>query len=164
VDGRKVVGQVWSREEIYEGAAVDEAPDLVIELALRDGHSYTLLPSGRAEPGQTWRILSPAEHMGGKGLGMNGSHRQFGLLLLWGPGVRAGVEIAAGMPDIAPTLLHLMGEQVPEHMDGSVLSAALSGSDPVRRIPWSGSTSGPQPTGRDEADAIRRRLERLGYL
>lgn len=164
VDGQKVVDRVYTAAELYDGDALDEAPDLVLELALRDGHSYTLLPSGRAAPGQTWRKLRPEEHAGGKGLGMNGSHRQHGVLLLWGRGVQAGAEVAANMPDIAPTLLHLMGEAVPEHMDGQVLYAALVGDQPESREPWQGQHAGPRRTEQDEAAAIRKRLERLGYL
>ena len=133
VDGQRVVEAVHRREDLYEGGALSLAPDLVLTLALRDDYSYTLLPSARARPGQTWRVLEPHEHVGGKGLGMNGTHRQHGLLLLHGAGVRPGVEVAAGMPDIAPTLLHLMGEAVPAHMDGQVPGTPWSaGSHPQR--------------------------------
>jgi len=68
------------------------------------------------------------------------------------------------MADIAPTLLHLMGHPVPEQMDGTVLMDALkSESQPTRS---DGISEGRTPTSAspDEAQAIRARLERLGYL
>ena len=95
---------------------------------------------------------------------MNGSHRQHGLMSLWGKGVRAGVSVEAGLQDLAPTLLHLMGEAIPQHMDGRVLSEALLGGGEGTRAPWSGGEVVERPTHRDEEAAIRERLERLGYL
>jgi predicted AlkP superfamily phosphohydrolase/phosphomutase len=166
VDGQAVVEAVHTREALYEGPCVSDSPELILELSLRDGYTYTMLPSIRAEAGQTWRTLDPSEYPGGKGLGMNGTHRQHGLLALWGRGVQAGAEVSAGMPDIAPTLLHLMGEAVPGHMDGSVLQAALSsGQTPVRHsAPEASPRAAPTSATSEEAEAIRRRLERLGYL
>lgn len=164
VEGQRVVTAVHRREDLYEGPATGLSPDLVLDLALRDGYSYTLLPSGRAAPGQSFRRLSPDEHVGGKGLGMNGSHRQHGLLLLSGAGVKAGAEVAAGMPDIAPTLLHLMGEAIPAHMDGRVIGEALTDAAPIRSAPAAAAPTPATPASGAEADAIRRRLEKLGYL
>lgn len=164
VDGHRVVQDVFTRESLYQGDCVSDSPELIIELNLRDNYSYTLLPSARVAPGTTWRTFSPDEYAGGKGLGMNGTHRQHGVLALWGSGVKAGVNIEAGMPDIAPTLLHLMGEGIPAHMDGRVLTEAMvdaqspveTEAQPLNRQPSSATT--------DEAEALRKRLERLGYL
>ena len=165
VDGHRPVAAVHAREDIYDGPAVELSPDLVLELALRDGYSYTLLPSARAPRGQTWRRLEAHEHVGGKGLGMNGSHRSHGLMVLWGQGVAAGGEGEAHLADLAPTLLHLMGETIPEHMDGRVLAELLDSSvGPPRRSAWSGGTVEERPTARSEERAIRDRLARLGYL
>ena len=133
VDGHQVVKSVSTREELYSGPCVGDSPDVIIELNLRDDYSYTLLPSLRVPTGTTWRKLEPAEYVGGKGLGMNGTHRQYGLLSLWGSGVSAGVHVAAGMPDIAPTILHLMGEAIPDHMDGCVISEAIVEGSPRER-------------------------------
>lgn len=164
VDGHKVVETVHRGEELFSGPAAHLGPDLVLTLALRDNYTYTLLPSARAAAGQTWRVFAEHEHVGGKGLGMNGTHRQHGVLLLQGAGVREGVKVAAGMPDIAPTLLHLMGEAVPEHMDGRVLHDALSVRRPVRRSAGHVPDASASSASSGEAAAIRQRLERLGYL
>ena len=160
VDGQRVVTAVHRREALYEGPFVGRSPDLVLDLALRDGYSYTLLPSGRAAPGQTFRRLRPEEHMGGKGLGMNGSHRQHGLLLLHGVGVPAG-RCAAGMADIAPSLLALLGEDVPAHMDGVVIPEL---GRKVGRSRSEQATGARHVASAAERGALRDRLERLGYL
>lgn len=101
-----------------------------------------------------------------------GTHRMNGIFFLHGPGVKrgAGVE-GAGLIDIAPTVLGLMGVPIPTNMDGHVLSTALSGEltqdlkisfvDPEQPI----ST---EPSGsvldEEEEKIIRERLEALGYF
>jgi hypothetical protein len=56
-----------------------------------------------------------------------GMHDQAGVLILAGPGVRAGADVGeCSTLDIAPTLLHLMGLPVPPHMTGRVLTEALA--------------------------------------
>jgi predicted AlkP superfamily phosphohydrolase/phosphomutase len=162
IEGRRVVSQVWRREAIAHGPAVEDAPDLILDLALVDGYSPTLLPSVRAAPGQTWRRLDPAEHMGGKGLGMNGAHRPEGVWILSGRGVRA-VEGPADIVDLAPTLLHLLGEPVPAHVDGRVLSEALLDAGIPTITPVDPVASAPRRLTPREAAAVARRLEALGY-
>ena len=164
VDGHRVVERVSTREELYTGSCVSDSPDLILDLHLRDGYSYTLLPSLRVPEGTTWRQLEPHEYVGGKGLGMNGTHRQYGVLSLWGRGVVAGADVSAGMSDIAPTLLHLMGEAIPEHMDGRVILEAIATAEVPARTDAPLTPRQPASATDAEAQAIRERLERLGYL
>jgi hypothetical protein len=57
----------------------------------------------------------------------SGTHDPRGTLLLYGRGVRPGVQIAqCNNLDIAPTLLTLLGLPVPEEMTGRVLQEALA--------------------------------------
>jgi predicted AlkP superfamily phosphohydrolase/phosphomutase len=186
-DGQPVVAAAWTRREAYggRGDAVPGAPDLVLDLALQDGASATLLPSARAPAGTTARRFTAAEYVGGKGLGMNGAHRPHGVLILHGPGVRDGVVLPADdgpppgaragtedpargpeMCDVAPTLLHLLGQEIPAHMEGRVLAGAVRDAPAPRRAP----SAPPAPPPRegamspDDADGIRARLAALGYL
>ena len=76
------ISDVWHRDDLFEGHHVHRSPELILELNLEHGYTYTLLPSIRVEKGTTWRTLESSEWQGGKGLGMNGSHRQYGVLLL----------------------------------------------------------------------------------
>ena len=53
-------------------------------------------------------------------------HREFGMIALHGPGIRAGQTIyGANLLDVTPTILHLFGLPVGQDMDGKVLSAAF---------------------------------------
>jgi arylsulfatase A-like enzyme len=94
---------------------------------------------------------------------MNGAHRQHGVLVLNGPMFRAG-EVDAAVWDIAPTLLHALGEAIPGHMEGSVLPVFHT-MDAPRRAPDSAVVSTLDPSIRPGDDeAMRRRLAKLGYL
>ena len=76
-----------------------------------------------------------------------------------GPGAR--------VLDIAPTVLHLLGESVPETMEGRVLEDLLDSafleSHPVTRGGRQGEAELALDDERDD-DEIRRRLEDLGYM
>ncbi len=73
-----------------------------------------------------------------------GYHDKPGVLILAGPGVRAGVKIGeCSTLDLAPTMLTLLGLTVPESMKGRVLEEALEG--PVAKA--AGRTAREQPVG-----------------
>jgi hypothetical protein len=50
-------------------------------------------------------------------------------LVAWGKGIRQGVisETPCGIVDVAPTVLHLLGIEIPRDMDGRVLNEILEG-------------------------------------
>jgi hypothetical protein len=119
--------------------------------------------------GTTFRKMKGDELVGGKGRGMNGSHRQHGVLVVNGQGVRRGVEVEASMQDCIPTLLALMGEAIPDWCDGSVIMSALDGVSPrytEQGCEWFGKQGSSGDPHRDLSDdvEIRRRLRSLGYL
>jgi hypothetical protein len=104
--------------------------------------------------------------------GISGGHRMNGIFVAHDEAVRSGAATAnAHITDVAPTLLHLLGQPVPEDMDGRVLTEILTdefkGSNPVRIAHCSserdGSRGGTDLTG-DESSEIRDRLRELGYL
>ena len=70
VNGQNPISDVWHRDDLFEGHHVHRSPELVLELNLEHGYTYTLLPSIRVDKGTTWRILESSEWQGGKGLGM----------------------------------------------------------------------------------------------
>ena len=159
-----MVKAVLAREEVYEGDAVDWAPDLILELHEVEGYSYTLLPSARVPAGCTWRRLEAEEHAGGKGQGMNGSHRQHGLLVLWGEGVKAGVEVPADMADCLPTLFTLMGHPLPDWWEGRVLRDALKSPKILWKEEARPAASSVHSLDSVAAAEVAARLESLGYL
>ena len=80
--GGPVVARARRREEVYAGPCVARAPDVVVELALDAGYGLSLV----ATPWQTpdtgsLRTLEPHELGGGRGRGMNGTHRPDGIWL-----------------------------------------------------------------------------------
>jgi predicted AlkP superfamily phosphohydrolase/phosphomutase len=147
------VAQAWPRAEIYSGPMVDHAPDIVLELALENGYSHTPL---RARGGPPFRRLQPSEYLGGKERGMNGTHRDPGVVLLSQPADLAG----AGLQDIAPTVLAAMGVPAPP-MEGRSLLGASPESDAA---PQYTSQRSPPPTRPRRRPSIEERLRALGYF
>ncbi len=156
--GRKLIGQVLRREDIYSGPFVDRAPDLILRPQEPSDIFFGLADFGHRETVSTVYRYS-------------GMHRDYGMLIMRGPGVRPGGEISgAAIQDIAPTVLHTLGLPVPEDMDGRVLEAAFEGgyldAFPVRVGAASLPGEVAAETGYDAAGEreIMERLEGLGYL
>jgi hypothetical protein len=126
------------------------APDTVLVVVSDHGHSPTIFHS------------------------MDTQHRHGppGILLLHGGPVRAGrLPARAGVLDVYPTLLYLLGIPVPADADGEVLAAALDPAfvarhPPTRVSSWDGL---PRPRSAAPPDPERRRQEleklySLGYI
>lgn len=164
VDGFHPVRQVLTRDRVWRGPLVDRGPDLLLDLQVPDGYSLTVLPSERVAPTVTWRRLAPGEHLGGKGRGMNGTHRDLGVLLLWGGGTRPGPVVDARLEDVVPTLLHLVGQAIPTHVEGRILLEACASAGPA----WYAAVVPPTERFRrlsgHQARDLARRLQLLGYL
>jgi predicted AlkP superfamily phosphohydrolase/phosphomutase len=110
--GQLVRGQVFLREDIYHGKYEDEMPDLVY-LTLEQGY---ISEQPMALPFVSNRVIIDDPKI-------SGTHRQDGMLVAKGPWFRKGARIeGATLLDLAPTILHMMGSQVPSDMDGRVLA------------------------------------------
>ncbi len=137
------------REEVYRGERLPEAPDLVVSGA--DGVMV--------RHGWNRRIY---EGLNSCGMEHAGDHRPFGMFALDAPGAAPGRrDMPPRIEDIAPTILEILGIPIPEGLDGTSLlggkpSAPASG-------PSSGSGGGSAYTPEEE-EAVKRRLEDLGYL
>jgi len=168
--GAPVIAHAWRREELYHGAALSDAPDIVLEPALDRGYACTVLTSA-GRPGEPLRRLAPAERPGAKGGSMNGSHRPDGVLILTGAGIRPGASIRdARLVDVTPTLLALLGMRPPDYADGRVWAEALEctggdgspmgGTEPPPDAQWAGAS----PYSARDALIVDRRLRELGYM
>ena len=165
---KAIIRRAWKREELYSGAYIDRAPDIILELALDEGYSYTCL-SSQGHPGPAMIRLSQSDYLGSKGKSMNGSHRPNGILILAGPDITPGTEIQdPNLADIAPTILALLGIPNPVRMDGRVLKEALRlDLDPVAGQAPNGSRPD-RPSSynysEEEQAILENRLRNLGYL
>jgi arylsulfatase A-like enzyme len=94
-----------------------------------------------------------------------------GIFLAYGPDIRPGIEVeGAQITDLAPTILHLMGEPVPVHMDGRVLTEILPETfRPVEFGEYDGRQATPEHAGDElltdeERQILTERLRDLGYV
>ena len=100
-------------------------------------------------------------------------HRQQGIFVLHGPGIRADETIeGATLLDIAPTVLTLLGLPVGEDMEGKPLVSAFEQPPEIERIPsWENvaDEDGRLPAQLEEQNpeaeqAVLRQLVELGYI
>jgi predicted AlkP superfamily phosphohydrolase/phosphomutase len=162
--GRRLIGQVLRREDLYTGPHVDRAPDLILRPQDPSDIFFGLADFGHRNTVDTVYRYA-------------GMHRDYGMLIMNGPGIRPGYEIRdAIIHDVAPTVLHTMGLPVPFDMDGKVLEGAFTDDYrqlfPVRFGQKPGTDAAghgePAPTVADYTEEgereILERLQGLGYL
>jgi predicted AlkP superfamily phosphohydrolase/phosphomutase len=141
-DGEPVVARARRREEVYAGPCVERAPDVVLELALEAGYGLSLVPTPRGASAPALRWLDDPELAGGRGRGMNGTHRPEGIWLEHGteaPAFPGGGDLV----DASAPILRALGLE-----PGSPGATAT----PARAY-----------TPAEEA-LVAERLRRLGYL
>lgn len=106
-DGAPVVRRALRREDVYDGPFVERAPDVLVELAPDRGYGLSLVPTRWDEPGGSVTELDEQELAGGRGRGMNGTHRPDGILIAADP--FAPDTLPGRLSDVAPWLLAEMG-------------------------------------------------------
>lgn len=164
VTGERPIRRVWRREELYSGRYLERLPDLIVEADYPD----MFKPHGAYHGRAAVRNLSASEM---RQRAITGCHRMNGVLIAWGPDVQPGSAIAdPALIDIAPTVLHLLGQPVPKEMDGRVLAETLRSDvlGPVQTTTLAElGFDGPGAEvgfSDDEAEYVRERLAGLGYL
>lgn len=147
--------RVVRSEEVYSGPREKAAPDIM--LIPKD---YGIMVNHPVKVGQLFSHPEP-----------KGMHREDGIFLAIGPGVKEGVILEqARVEDITPTVLNYFGIPIPEYMEGQVLPlfAAAEATEPAETreampiqmpdIPYENSYSP------EEKTEIEERLKALGYL
>ncbi|MFH0983213.1 MAG: alkaline phosphatase family protein [Planctomycetota bacterium] len=170
--GEKVVTHVQHRDEIYDGPNGKRSPDLIVRTAYPGNYAYQGKSSRQGSPTaaiEQLRIDAPGsmKFYAAK----SGTHRDYGILLAQGPTMVPGRRvIGARLMDVVPTILYLLGEPIPQDMDGVVLRDALRPEFVASRPVVSGEADTQQagseaPTYSEEDEAIiSQRLQDLGYL
>jgi predicted AlkP superfamily phosphohydrolase/phosphomutase len=152
--GRPIVSKIILGEDAYHGPFARKGPDLHLVL---DDYNMIACPLFATEG----KVITLQIR------GDSGCHRSEGIFLAQGPGIRQGVQLPANnIRDLAPTIMHFLGEPVPRIMDGRVLVEMFDQpqqprfddhEEPAMSTPE-------QDYSRDEAAQIEDRLRGLGYL
>ena len=149
-NGQPVFNKVWRKEELYHGAYLRYAPDIILE-----PNVFVSFLLRSVEPFEDTAV---------------NYHSRDGIFLAWGPDVNRGTVVNdAEIVDLTPTILHLMDLPVPEDVDGNMLREIFKPGSapydrPIRFRQGTGlktSTSGQQPD--EDERAVRDRLRALGY-
>jgi predicted AlkP superfamily phosphohydrolase/phosphomutase len=154
--GRKLVGRVLRREEIYHGPHLEQAPDLI--LIPQDPRDIFF---GLADFGSN-RVVDTVYRY-------SGMHRDDGMLMAMGPQVESGSACrGAAIQDVMPTVLHAMGVPIPDDVDGRPLLELFRPAYRDRAPQYvSGKGNGDRPRvvyDAGEEKEIAERLRGLGYL
>jgi len=153
--GKSMVDRIIPREEAAHGPYADQGADLHLIL---DGYKTIAFPLFATEG----RVLTPQIR------GDSGCHRLHGIFIGQGEAFEQGTSINdARIIDLAPTILHILGQPVPEDMDGRVLTDALSIELRGKSAEVSAATTTSQAQvdfTADEQAEVEERLRALGYL
>jgi predicted AlkP superfamily phosphohydrolase/phosphomutase len=156
--GKEIVTKVVRKEEEYSGPMINRAPDIIV--------FYD--PDYSGGPNPSGPVVTDVERY--KLQTWSGQHRMNGTLIMWGSGVRRGLELeSADITDLAPTIMYLLGLPVPSHMDGKVLAQALEPSllesQPITVEEAVNGEVGEKPYMDDEEEKqIREALRGFGYI
>ena len=154
--GDQLVEAVYRTDEIYDGWALDQAPDLVIETS----PIYTM------KGGWSESLVKPSSQYG---IDRSGDHREEGILVASGPDFRDGTIEGASVLDVAPTLLYLHDCPIPRSVDGEVLTSlfteeatatrSVEATDAYGRV-----EAGAERWSHEEEQELEDRLSDMGYL
>jgi len=137
-NGNKLETRVFKRTDILSGPYSRYGPDLFIDFDECRWNISELMGYGKGKL-HSYDTLLGAD---------DGGHGQYGFYALAGAGVPKLGEINAHLLDIAPTVLTLMGQSVPDDMEGRIL---------VKHEPE-------KVYSEEDEDEVKKRLAALGYL
>lgn len=149
VDGKAITKEIYRREDLYSGDQVDKAPDLIFD----------------QRPG-----VHTSEAMGGDEVyseptNWRGENVPDGMALFHGDDIEAGDFGRIKITDIAPTILHWMGHEIPTDMDGEpVMEVFAKGSEPAEREVEMRRPLAEQGSRGQLDEDVEDRLADIGYL
>jgi len=118
-DGNNIVKEAFKREESFHGPYITRAYD--IQFLLNDGYCYS---SSLKEK----YLLTPEE----LGNIRTGDHRPEGIFFAVGPDIKKDYTISqTNLWDICPTILHILGVQIPSYIDGKVKTEIFDQQSPL---------------------------------
>lgn len=142
--GEPAFERVAPREEFYDGPYTEDACDILF------------VPAGMNHVIETklyGKEFVPIDRY---------DHEPTGVFIASGPDIEPTATVSElSLTDIAPLVLFLLDQPVPERMTGKVPEQLADGS--VTRVAYDGLSIGTENTHRDDS-AVTERLEDLGYL
>jgi len=153
--GERIIGEIYRCEEIYHGKYLREAPDI------------SFLPRD-----MSYKALGTLAFMSSEFIrdsyGLSGDRRMKGILICSGRGIKRGKIEGANIVDLAPTILYIMGEKIPEDMDGKVLTGIFTEehlrANPIEFTEGGGEQVGGFGCSPEDIEEIKARLRTLGYV
>jgi predicted AlkP superfamily phosphohydrolase/phosphomutase len=164
-DGKKIVKEVWRKEEIFNGPYLDEIPDIVF--ILTEDYGMGILPSRKITG-----VINKDQYERGNGRYFRGDHEGAieGILMAIGPNFKQGeLSKKAGLMDIMPTILHMLNVDIPDDIDGNVLKELFKeDSQPfirdVKKRNYGSPVSTQKHLSPEENKAIIESLKQMGYM
>jgi predicted AlkP superfamily phosphohydrolase/phosphomutase len=160
--GNSVVRGAWNREELFSGDHLSEVPDIV------------LLTNGdfRATPFMSTSGQVTASIRASRWNNFRGDHNNArdAIFIGYGPVFKRGYRMPdIEITDVAPTVLHIMGFDVPSNMDGRVRTDILeTNSEPFKRAvrlrQYGAEVESKGGVTEEETELIKKRLKALGYI
>jgi predicted AlkP superfamily phosphohydrolase/phosphomutase len=150
--------EVLRKRDIYHGAFLDRAPDLIVLARDERIHIESLRRSVTTSI-EVHDTLDPQNSYG-----YSGHHGVDGILAASGPGIRPGtVPAGSGIVQMAATILRLHGIDA-EGLDGAPIEGILAGADGGVRVSAEAAAASDQGVYSAEEEAgILERLRDLGY-
>jgi predicted AlkP superfamily phosphohydrolase/phosphomutase len=167
--GERIVQRVFRREDLYHGDCFTKAPDLLVtwknfEYNTRRGYG----PEADCLLGSS---LEFSDVSGYSSLQKSGTHHVKGVLMAMGNAFKSIPWGKGRIIDLAPTILYLLDEPIPEDMDGRVMEEIIEDSHrkshPVRLAASEAPQEGimdEMAYGDDEAEYVKEKLQGLGYI
>jgi predicted AlkP superfamily phosphohydrolase/phosphomutase len=154
--GARIFDEIITNKELYKGAQAPDGPDILFvdSKMLYDAHRFFEFASNS--------LVTPHPVY-------SGNHKLEGILLCSGSGLRGrGGVTSASINDITPTVLALLGMDIPSYMDGRVIEEFVGDASPIRkRVVELQTVQEGQETqvfSDAENEELTERLKDLGYV
>ncbi len=153
--GERIITEIYTREEVFPGSAMGDAPDL--QMVLRD---FGFVSVRNIQP-----VVQKRNYV-------IGTHHPDGVFLAYGPGVEAGKVLGRRhITDVTSTLLYSLGLPVPSDLEGKVPTAMFTAEyqaehplkigEPTR---GSGKDERGETMDDEEKQQLMAQLQMLGYM
>ena len=110
--GQAIIEAIYRREEIYQEAYLEQAPDLIIQWK-----DYTFWGRGRYD--SLAPVFESHNRLEFSDMPLTGTHRPEGILIAQWPSIRRGGKIEGSrLIDLASTILGILSIRPPVEMDG----------------------------------------------